>query len=692
MPLPQPRRRDSNAMRLRRNLVLLSLVGASLMVHAQTQTFTMTTLVNFAGANGAMPVSNLIEASDGNFYGTTLRGGASGNGSVYRLTPAGVLTTIHSFAGPDGRYPYGSLIEGVDGYLYGTTTEGGALEQGTVFRIAPDGVLVTLHSFTGPDGNMPYANLMQATDGNFYGTTAGGGSNLSGFGSLFRMTPTGVVTPLYSFAGGNDGRFPYNSLMQASDGDLYGVTSNGGAENNGAIFQAKLNGEFFAFDFDAPKTSISAYTSLDEDGAGHVYGTTSSGGATGHGEIFSFSAGGVIADVYDFPTSGDGGIPYAGMILGTDGNQYGTTAGYFSDGGAFALSPTGEMQALVTFGSDTGQLPVSSLMQASDGNFYGTTSAGGSASDGTIFRLAPRNALPAPVQLSFHPTPVAAGATTELSWQVINAYSDTLQQCVASVAGNPGGAGSWAGLQHGELSGVYYSGSASVVPTEPGLYIYALTCGGVESGSASLTVTGTARAATLTTMTAAPAQLVQGGAASLTALVGNLQKNDGDGVPTGSVTFHYGTETIGQAQVNASGVATMTAGSSGIPVGNYVLTASYSGDANHAPSNSDGVAVNLLAQTSVTLSVSPATIPAGTVATLLAVVSEKYGKQLPTGAVTFYYKNVVLGRSNLLDGQTTWVQSTSGLAPGSYAVTAVYAGDAGDAASTSTPLVVTVTQ
>jgi len=693
MRRPRLRRRVSNV--LRRSILLPGIIAlwsmSAQISQAQSNSFTMTTLVNFSGANGAMPVSNLIEASDGNLYGTTLRGGTLGNGSVFQLTPAGVLTTIHNFAGADGRYPYGSLVEGADGYLYGTTTEGGALEQGTVFRIAPDGVLTTLHSFTGLDGNMPYANLVPATDGNFYGTTAGGGSNGTGYGSLFRMTPTGVVTTQYSFTGGNDGRFPYNSLLQASDGNLYGVTSNGGPDNCGSIFQAGLGGEFVAVDFTGGSASISAYTSLDEDGTQHLYGTLSSGGTTGHGELFSFGAGGVITTVYDFPAGGDGGIPYAGMMLGTDGNQYGSAYGYFTDGGLFSFSSNGELQTLVNLGANTGQLPVSSLMQASDGNFYGTASAGGSAGDGTVFRLAPSNALPAPLQLEFEPKTVAAGATAQLSWQVINAYSDTLQRCVATVAGNPAGAGNWSGLQYGELSGEYYSGSASIVPTEPGQYTYALTCGGVESGRATLVVTGVARKQTSTAVQTSAATLIQGESATLTAtLTYALDKNHD--LPTGTATFHNGTETIGQAQISAAGTAAMTASTAGIPAGNYIVSASYSGDANYAPSNSPGAAVNLQAQTAIELSVTPTTISSGMVATLLAAVSEKYGKQLPTGVVTFYYKSRVLGQSNLLNGQTTWVQSTQGLAPGSYTVTAVYAGDAGNAASSATPLVVTVTQ
>jgi uncharacterized repeat protein (TIGR03803 family) len=682
-------------MPLRPKILLIALAAlaalATPIAFAQSNSFTLTTLVNFTGTNGAVPVSNLIQASDGNYYGTTLHGGANGFGTIYQLTPAGALTTIHSFAGPDGRYPYASLIQGADGNLYGTTTEGGALEQGTVFRISPGGPLTTLHSFSGPDGNSPYANLIQATDGNFYGTTTGGGPNQSGFGSLFRMTPTGIVTPIYSFLGGTDGYFPYNSLLQASDGNLYGVTSTGSNDDNGAVFQSTLDGHFTPIVIVAPTGSISAYTSLDQNSSEELVGTTSSGGATGHGEIFTLSPNGALTDVYDFPTTGDGGIPIAGLLLATDGNQYGSAYGYFTDGGLFSYSPAGEFQTIEVFTANTGQLPFDSLMQGSDGNFYGNTSAGGTGSDGVLFRLAPSTPLPAPVQLTFNPATVPAGTAAQLSWQVINAYSATLQQCNAFISGNPAGAGTWTGPQRGQLNGEYYTGSASIVPTEPGQYTYALTCGGVESGLATLTVTGAAKLPTLTTLTASAATLNQGQPITLTARMSTTLKKGTHPTPTGTITFRYGQQTIAGIPISSTGEAALSGSSAAIPAGNYILSATYSGDTNYAPSNSATLPINLRAQTSLALTVTPATIPSGATATLLAVVTEKSGPQLPTGIVTFYYQGRALGQSNLLDAQATWVQSTQGLPAGTYQLTAIYAGDASNAPSTA-ELFVTVTE
>src|ERR1019366_6529104 len=157
---------------------------AAAVIASPAQTFT--TLVNFAGANGAQPQASLIQGTDGNFYGTTEAGGTSGNcsggcGTVFKITAGGTLTTLHSFDGTDGAYPSAGLVQATDGNFYGTTGDRGASGNcppfgcGTVFKITPGGTLTTLHSFDGTDGAYPSAGLVQATDGNFYGTTEGGG-------------------------------------------------------------------------------------------------------------------------------------------------------------------------------------------------------------------------------------------------------------------------------------------------------------------------------------------------------------------------------------------------------------------------------------------------------------------------------------------------------------------------------------
>ena len=174
----------------------------------------------------------LIQATDGNFYGTTEWGGAYGHGAVFKITPAGTLNTLYSFCSltncTDGDAPTAGLIQATDGNFYGTTHVGGADRwKGTIFKITPAGTLTTLHSFkqSHGDGCEPNAGLIQATDGNFYGTIPYCG--VHGYGTLFEITPAGTFAGVHSFDL-TDGAFPYAGLIQSADGSLYGTTVNGG--------------------------------------------------------------------------------------------------------------------------------------------------------------------------------------------------------------------------------------------------------------------------------------------------------------------------------------------------------------------------------------------------------------------------------------------------------------------------------
>jgi uncharacterized repeat protein (TIGR03803 family) len=169
---------------------------------------------------------------------TSWRFCSSGNdGTVFKITPSGTLTTLHSFDVADGVLPYAGLIQATDGELYGTTFDGGTTGQGTVFKISTSGTLTTLHSFDGTDGGYPNTGLVQATDGNFYGTTLEGGA--SNDGTVFKVTPSGSLTTAYSFDS-TDGEYPYAGLVQATNGNLYGTTAKGGANGEGTIFRLSV--------------------------------------------------------------------------------------------------------------------------------------------------------------------------------------------------------------------------------------------------------------------------------------------------------------------------------------------------------------------------------------------------------------------------------------------------------------------
>src|ERR1035441_9868316 len=198
---------------------------------------TLTTLYSFcsqttcAGSSG--PLAELVQAANGSLYGTTAYGGAGGSaGTIFKITPAGTLTTLHSFkASPDGAVPSGGLVQAANGDFYGTAVGVGANNFGTVFKITPGGTLTTLYRFCSQanctDGSGPSGGLVQATDGDLYGTTEYGGAN--GVGTVFRIPPGGALTTLYSFcfltqSGCTDGNEPYTGLVQDTNGDFYGTT------------------------------------------------------------------------------------------------------------------------------------------------------------------------------------------------------------------------------------------------------------------------------------------------------------------------------------------------------------------------------------------------------------------------------------------------------------------------------------
>jgi uncharacterized repeat protein (TIGR03803 family) len=218
----------------------------------------LTTLYSFCSlincADGVFPYGPLAQATNGKFYGTTYEGGANHNtefcsgecGTVFEVAGAGTLTTLYNFCSlagcADGAEPEGPLLQAVDGNLYGTTAGGGNDGNGTVFKLTPAGTLTTLYSFCSLtnciDGSRPQGSLVQATDGNFYGVTSDGGGNNRG--TIFEMTPAGTLSTLYSFCAQvlcPDGELPSGELLQATNGNFYGTTSEGGTHNDGTVFR-----------------------------------------------------------------------------------------------------------------------------------------------------------------------------------------------------------------------------------------------------------------------------------------------------------------------------------------------------------------------------------------------------------------------------------------------------------------------
>ncbi len=387
-------------------LFSLAIFCAATPITSQAQT--LTTLATFTGPNGANPQSTLIQGIDGNLYGTTYNGGVNNNctdggcGTVFKVTTGGMLTTLYSFCPQkgctDGANPYAGLVQASDGNFYGTTEGGGAHQSGTVFKITPSGMLTTLYSFCSqgrscPDGASPLGALVQGKDGNFYGTTSGN--------TVFKITPAGTLTTLYKFCsqtGCPDGSYLYAGLLQASDGNFYGTTAEFGANGRGGtVFKITPSGTL---------TTLYNFCSLAScaDGEnptgvlaqgidGNIYGTTGEGGQHFLGTVFKITPSGMLTTVYSFTGGSDGYGPYDGPVQATDGNLYGTTnVGGANDGGTvFKITPSGTLTTVYTFcsqkGCTDGKASFAGLVQAFDGNFYGTTAYGGASGYGTAFKL-----------------------------------------------------------------------------------------------------------------------------------------------------------------------------------------------------------------------------------------------------------------------------------------------------------------
>jgi uncharacterized repeat protein (TIGR03803 family) len=349
-----------------------------------------------AGSPGGS--SGLMQASDGNFYGMTYGGGSNNLGAIFRVAPSGAESLVYSFKGDtDGARPLGSLIQGTNGLLYGMTSSGGEGNYGVIFSVALDGSgEQILYAFTGgSDGGDPLSSLMQASNGNFYGMTNIGGANEKGV--IFELSSDNSEKVIWSFGGSGDGELPYGSLIQGSDGNLYGVTAYGGVSNRGCIFKYNLAGgsESVLYSFQKGVGGSWPAGSLIQANDGNLYGMTAGGGTNGQGVVFQLnpsSSTPTEAVVYTFSlTQGDPG--YGSLIQADDGNLYGFTSQDLANPGTlFELTLSGNFTVLWSFGiaQSDGVIPLGSLVQGADGNLYGMTAAGGSyggSGFGTVFKF-----------------------------------------------------------------------------------------------------------------------------------------------------------------------------------------------------------------------------------------------------------------------------------------------------------------
>ena len=422
--------------------------------------------------DGAIPMAELIQGADGNYYTTTSIGGAGtcpgevedqipGCGAVVKITPAGTLSVLYSFpydtstsTAPNGWFPQAGLVQGKDGNFYGVATEGGIGGEacadttglsgcGTVFKLTKTGTLTVLHSFCGgsgcgslaTDGAEPTGRMVFGANGDLYGTTQVGGL-FNGFynqGTIFRITTSGTYTVLHVFSGNfgstPDGANPAAGLILASNGDFYGTTTAGGASKEGTVFKMPQAGKVtLLHSFTGSSDGSMPIGALVQASDGNLYGTCYSGGANGTGTAFRITTKGVFTKIYDFAAEAAPGnigyLPRAGLIQASDGNLYGTAW----QGGAFTATGTIYQLTLAGAGtleasfeaSSTGFSPLGALVQGTDGRLYVTLqNNGGENSDdvqdqGAISVLNLGLDPPAPGPFEFAPAKGLVGAKITL--------------------------------------------------------------------------------------------------------------------------------------------------------------------------------------------------------------------------------------------------------------------------------------
>ena len=406
--------KNSKSLRILGLTLAPAVITFSLVVCAQAQT--VTNLANFNYTNGARPVSAVVQATDGNFYGVTQIGGpfAGGYGTFYRLTPSGKITDLYNFCSQpncsDGEGAFSAPVLGSDGNLYGVTPYGGSdaainYGSGTFYKMTLGGKITTLYTFCKatpcPDGQYPNGIIL-GSDGNFYGTTLQGGQFNKG--EIFSVSSTGKLKVLHSFcASANcvDGAVPYFPPIQGIDGNFYGATAQGGTGGGvGTVYELTAAGSYKvlqSFCADSGCQTGWPPTTIVQDATGNFFGTAQTGGSTLEGTIFEITSKHRFLVLHGFADS-TGGNSDVGLTLANDGNLYGLTLNPGTDGGGgtlFEITPTGVFSQLYTFAncSVNGYIPVSPLVQGTNGILYGTTlfggddTSGGCSGDGTIFSL-----------------------------------------------------------------------------------------------------------------------------------------------------------------------------------------------------------------------------------------------------------------------------------------------------------------
>ena len=420
-----------------------------------------------------------------------------------------VLYNFGSNSGDPFKPAYSGIIaQGRDGNLYSTAPGGGTC-CGAVFQITPAGKLKILHNFTGSnnDGAFPQGGVTLGTDGNFYGTTYEGGSVTAG--AVFKVTQGGSATTLYSFTGGSDGAYPYAPPVEGNDGNFYGTTTAGGntvkcGSGCGTIYKITPAGVLTTLHQFDITDGYTPYEPLVLGTDGNFYGTTTNGTSANAGVIFKITPAGKFTLLYSFDGT-HGENPFSGLVQGNDGNFYGTTfnGGTAGSGVVFKITPSGKLTVLHNMsGTTDGARPYGGLVLGSDGNFYGANAYGGTVNSncangcGTLFKITPKGVFS--VLYKFDYTTGAQASVTPFQHTSGLVYGDSQVGGTGNV--NPCTAGN---------CGVFYSWKSTSLPAFVSLLPYSGKVGktieflgqGFVSGKTTVSFNGTAAKPTVVSST-----------------------------------------------------------------------------------------------------------------------------------------------------------------------------------------------
>jgi uncharacterized repeat protein (TIGR03803 family) len=358
-------------------------------------------LANFHGSDGAYPTGGAPALDkSGNVYLPTYDGGPDFLGDVVMISPGQDPAVLHNFNGADGTAPIGGVLLSKQSMreIFGTTCEGGANGYGVLYALHLSGKETVLHSFDfDTDGACPIdAPVRDPVTSAFYGVANyGGAGDGSGYGTVWKLSPEGVLTVLHTF-GFDDGGYPAARLIRGKDGTLYGVTSEGGVYGYGTIFAISADGAFATLhSFDNNNDGAGPQNFLTQDKDGNLYGTAYRGGTDpdGAGTVYKLEPDGAFTVLHSFGRDSGGAYPESNLLLLNE-KLYGSTSDYGNQtcrcGTIFEVGLDGTFAVLHTLGPDAAR-PFAGLTRGPHQYLYGDTKYGGTDGYGAVFRIRPQS-------------------------------------------------------------------------------------------------------------------------------------------------------------------------------------------------------------------------------------------------------------------------------------------------------------